>query len=252
MIRNPPAVVASAQGSALRALYVPAFIPAPNRELGDGIRIVAGDHEGEVVIARAIDERTVVERIVLVLDAGGLPCRMRTVRKSAACDPFLSTILATLRSGFRLGLSPPVAYLDGLAAPIGQHLCAHYASRGRETRGLAPDRLERALAHIEANLAESCSLDELARLAQLSPFHFCRMFRRSTGRSPHAYLTERRMQSAKELLDASDTPLADIARLVGFRTQSHFTNAFRQASGIAPGAYRARGRLASIKAREID
>lgn len=252
MIRNPPAIVVSAHGTALRAVYLPALIPAPKGELGDGIRIVAGDHAREVVVATAIDERTVAERVVLVIDAGELPCRMRTVRKRTACDPFLSTLLATLRSGFRLGLSPPAAYLDGLAEPIGQHLCAYYANRGREARGLAPARLERALEHIDANLGESCSLDELAALVHLSPFHFCRMFRRSTGRSPHAYLTERRMQRAKELLDGSDMPIARIARLVGFRTQSHFTNAFRQANGTAPGAYRARGRLASINAREID
>lgn len=122
----------------------------------------------------------------------------------------------------------------------------------RPAAGLSPQRLARVLEHIDAHLGERCPLEELAGVAHLSAFHFSRMFRRSTGRSPHAYLLARRLERGREMLADPGVPIAQIAWLVGFRTQSHFTNAFRRAFGIAPGGYRARGTLASISAREID
>ena len=130
-------------------------------------------------------------------------------------------------------------------------------------RGLSPERLSRVIEHIRVHNAERCTLDELAHVAAMSVFHFSRMFRRTVGLSPHQFLTRQRMSRACELLEGTDVPIAEIARQVGFRTQSHFTNAFRRLISISPGAYRMRSRLgavgvfqpgilASMSAREID
>jgi AraC family transcriptional regulator len=106
--------------------------------------------------------------------------------------------------------------------------------------GLAPHRLHRVLALIEERLAEPIPVHELAASVRMSPYHFARMFKQSTGHPPHHYITWQRMDRAKELLARSSLPLAEIATRVGYRTQSHFTGVFHARVGITPRAYRLR------------
>ena len=105
-------------------------------------------------------------------------------------------------------------------------------------QGLAPHRLKRVLACIDARLAESIHVHDLAREANMSVFHFSRMFKRATGHSPHQYVTLQRVDRARHLLTATSLPIAEIARQVGFRTQPHFTGVFAQHAGTTPKAYR--------------
>ena len=81
-------------------------------------------------------------------------------------------------------------------------------------------------------------LDELAAAACLSPFHFARAFQRTTGKTPYAYLLERRIARAKDRLSHSSLSLVEIAQETGFATQSGFTRAFTKATGIPPGRFR--------------
>ncbi len=93
------------------------------------------------------------------------------------------------------------------------------------------------LPYMEAHLAQSVSLAELADTANLSRHHFCTAFRRSTGMTPHRYLTVRRVERAKRML-AGAAPLAEIALDCGFASQQHFTTVLRQTLGTTPGALR--------------
>lgn len=104
--------------------------------------------------------------------------------------------------------------------------------------GLAPHRLKRVLTCIEARLAERIHVCDLAREANMSAFHFSRMFKRATGHSPHQYVTVQRIERAKQLLATTSTPIGEIARAVGFKTQAHFTGVFAQHAGTTPKAYR--------------
>jgi AraC-like DNA-binding protein len=72
----------------------------------------------------------------------------------------------------------------------------------------------------------------------MSPFHFSRLFKLATGESPHAYLTRRRVERAKELLADSSLPLVHVASAVGFQTQGHFTEVFRRHTGTTPRRFR--------------
>jgi len=74
----------------------------------------------------------------------------------------------------------------------------------------------------------------------LSPFHFSRMFRVSTGRSPHEWIMLKRMARAKSLLACTRMPLPDVAKASGYRTHSHFSGMFHAVVGMTPGQYRAR------------
>ena len=99
-------------------------------------------------------------------------------------------------------------------------------------------RLQRSLDLIEARLASSISLEELAAAACLSPFHFSRLFRRAIGKSPIRYVAERRVRSAQAMLASRTAPLAAIALEGGFGSQSNFTRVFRKLTGTTPGRYR--------------
>ncbi len=89
-----------------------------------------------------------------------------------------------------------------------------------------------------SHLADDVGLDTLAAIADLSPKHFARAFRQSTGMPPHRWLIERRIDRAKALLRTADLSLAEISLACGFADQSHFTAAFRKLVGFTPGGYR--------------
>ena len=134
-------------------------------------------------------------------------------------------------------------------ASVGDDIGVHLATRyGRPAdpascAGLAPHRLQRVLALIDERLAEPIQVRELAEAVHMSPYHFARMFKQSTGQPPHLYITWQRMDRAKELLAHSTLPLAQIASSVGYQTQAHFTGVFHARIGITPRAYRVRCRL---------
>lgn len=105
----------------------------------------------------------------------------------------------------------------------------------REPAG-KPASVRKALELIDAQYARTISLDELAQAAALSRFHFLRSFRDQVGMPPHAYIENRRVAVAQQLI-ASGMPLAQVAVEVGFSSQSHFTQRFRQTLGVTPGRY---------------
>ena len=90
--------------------------------------------------------------------------------------------------------------------------------------------------YLEANFAEDLSLEQLARLVNLSPFHFLRVFSKQIGVSPHLYQTKLRIKAAQNLLNQG-MPLSQVASETGFVDQSHFTKVFKKLVGITPGNY---------------
>ena len=104
--------------------------------------------------------------------------------------------------------------------------------------GLSPAALRRVHVFVEANLAHSIHLNDLAARAALSPYHFARAFKRSAGMTPRVFIEHRRIERAKELLASSTRGLAEIAGETGFNTQSRLTTTFRRRTGTTPAVYR--------------
>ena len=104
--------------------------------------------------------------------------------------------------------------------------------------GLAPRVLKRIQAFIADNLSQPLTLADLAAEAALSDYHFARMFRQTTGQSPHQYVMQQRMDKARQLLRKTQLSLTDIAYDCGFSSLSHFSNRFRVCCGVSPSVYR--------------
>ena len=131
--------------------------------------------------------------------------------------------------------------VDALNTALAVHIARHFhgsALRLLPSGRLVPERLKRVLDYIEAHLSDPLSLNDLAAVACLSPFHFARCFKRSMGVGPHRYVMRRRIEHARRLVLHSTMPLIDVAFAVGFDSQSSFTGCFSREVGISPGRLR--------------
>jgi AraC family transcriptional regulator len=104
--------------------------------------------------------------------------------------------------------------------------------------GLAPWVQRRCSDFMRGRLSEDISLEDLAAEAQLSPFHFARMFKQSVGVPPRVYLTRLRMEKACELLEKTDLPITEIAFEVGYSSNQAFARVFLKERNMTPTAYR--------------
>jgi AraC family transcriptional regulator len=123
-----------------------------------------------------------------------------------------------------------------------------WAVPARGNVGALPmSRLRRVTEYIQQNLDKDLPLAELAALISMSPFHFARLFKGSTGLPPHRFVIRQRIARARACLSTPDLSIAQISRSVGFRTPSHFTTVFRRVTGITPRRFRARHRNDRIR-----
>jgi AraC family transcriptional regulator len=139
---------------------------------------------------------------------------------------------------------PKHEYVNSLAQLLVQHLLEFYPN-GQQTIELANNSsadksifLMRAARFIRDHVEDDLKIVEIAKIANLSPFYFAKMFKSRFGLSPHHYLVEARLTQAQRLLCETLLPLGVIAEKCGFVSQSHFTNAFRKAFGITPRDFR--------------
>ena len=103
-----------------------------------------------------------------------------------------------------------------------------------------PESLQRARKLIDTRYSQPLDLDELARTANFSRFHFLRAFRRAFHATPHEYLTRKRIERAKELLAQSELTITEICFEVGFESLGSFSTLFHKVIGWSPSIYRAR------------
>ena len=104
--------------------------------------------------------------------------------------------------------------------------------------GLPIARLRKAEDYVRAHLAESISIEKLAELTELSPFHFSRVFKQSTGMTPLQFVIRERMLKAQQLIRETSRSLIEIALEVGYTSPSHFAQVFRRTAGMAPTEFR--------------
>jgi AraC family transcriptional regulator len=162
-------------------------------------------------------------------------------------DPEIEKIGLSLLSELRGGGPLGGVYADSLATLLVVRLLrGHYSlgrrsagrMEGRPNTGLSGAALRRVTDYVEENLAQNLTLESIADVAHMSPFHFSRVFKLSTGLSPHQYVLRRRIEKAKGLLAGSDLPLHEVADLSGFTDQSHLARHFRRQLDTTPRSFR--------------
>jgi AraC family transcriptional regulator len=141
------------------------------------------------------------------------------------------------------GLASGRLFLESLGTALAAHLLTHHATRrtALKVHGTAMPRylLRRAIDFINEGLGSDMSLIAIAACVDMSPYHFCRLFKRSTGLSPLQYVRRERIHRAQQLIAEHQLSLAEIADELGFSDQSHFTRTFRGILGVTPSQYSA-------------
>ena len=107
-------------------------------------------------------------------------------------------------------------------------------------RSVSQEALWRAREFIDAHFTQPLNLDDLARTANFSRYHFLRAFRRAFHATPHEYLTRKRVERARELLAESNLTVTEICFTVGFESLGSFSSLFHKIVGWSPSIYRAR------------
>jgi AraC family transcriptional regulator len=153
-------------------------------------------------------------------------------------DILIQGIFCALRQELESGKIGGYLLIDSLKTTLALHLLRNYCTTqprlSSYTDGLSKSQLQQVTEYINEHLHQDIKLIELAAIAQISPYHFLRLFKQAMGITPHQYILQRRIEKAKYLLQESELSIADIAFRVGFCDQSHLTRCFKRLLGITP------------------
>ncbi|GHO78060.1 AraC family transcriptional regulator [Ktedonobacter sp. SOSP1-85] len=198
------------------------------------------EREGEVRHLHLYLSPTFIQEIAASADI--YPDTVEFIGTLGIFDPQIESIALSLFSELRSDGLGGKLYVESLANILGIHLLRQHSSVKQPSLprsvGLDKVTLRRVSMYIEEHLAEGLSLSEIAAVASLSPYHFTRLFKASTGFSPHQYVIQRRIERAKLLLSTTNWSLTTVAHAVGFANESHLALHFKRLTGIIPSSYR--------------
>ena len=153
-------------------------------------------------------------------------------------DVPIQGIFASLRYELETGGIGSQLLVESLKTALAIHLLRNYCTTSPKlscnSDGLSQTKLTLVTNYISEHLHQDMKLDEIAAIAQMSPYHFLRLFKQSLGITPHQYILRKRINKAKYLLQHSKLSIADIATGVGFCDQSHLTRYFKRQMGVTP------------------
>jgi AraC family transcriptional regulator len=126
------------------------------------------------------------------------------------------------------------------------HSCAYLVEKYTDAASEKPDfrgglpirQLRKVEDYVREQFAENISVEALAGLVELSPFHFSRVFKQATGMSPLQFVTRERITRAQQLIRETSRSLIEIAFEVGYTSPSHFAQVFRRVVGVKPTEFR--------------
>ena len=188
-------------------------------------------HLGLPIFARAIEE---------AFEKNLETIHLRDV--SGFKDTFLAALLEELRGEVSSGRPASPLFVQGVAQALAVHLARNYTELTKDVQeykgGLPGFKLRKITELMAAHLEEEFSLIRLAQEADMSEFHFSRLFKRTTGLTPSQYFIHLRMEKARRLLRETTKSVIEIGLEVGYTSPSHFAQVFRREVGIPPSEYR--------------
>jgi AraC family transcriptional regulator len=150
-------------------------------------------------------------------------------------DDELAGVVRAMVREVQEGCPHGALYAESLSASVLMRVARTHGRARRERGMLTASQLRRVDALIADGTAGGLTLAALADAAGYSKAQFVRLFRRSTGTSPHQYVLQRRLDRARHLIVTSTLPLAQVASEAGFSSQSHLNSAFVRRYGHTPG-----------------
>jgi AraC family transcriptional regulator len=171
------------------------------------------------------------------------PNRVEVVPQFLFRDPVIEGITTRLAWEAQNGSPSGRMYADSACEFLAHHIICSYSSLSipppRVSGGLRGDRLKLVVDYIHDNLAQPITLWHLANIAGVTVRHFERAFRQATSVPPHAYILQKRLDLARELLlNRPLISIQDIAAQTGFSSSAHLASAFRRQTGYSPSTFR--------------
>jgi len=164
--------------------------------------------------------------------------RIELVEQRRSTDPTLRHIAMALLTGIQTADALDRMYGEALSTALAIHLLREYGATVLEPKrqygGLPREKLARAVEYIQDQLVTDLTVSGIAKAVYMSPYHFTRLFKESTGQSPYQYVVDARVRKAKELLTTGKFTISEAARQVGFVDQSHLTRHFKRVFGLPP------------------
>ena len=186
------------------------------------------------------------------------PDRFELGEQRGRTDPTTRHIAMALRAGLQGGRANDSMYGEALSTALAVHLLREYCGTavGPQHTGsrLTREKLMRAVEYIQDQLDANLTVSGIARTVHMSPYHFTRLFKQSTGLSPYRYVIQARTKKAKELLTSDKLSIIEIAHRVGFADQSHLTRHLKRIFGVTPRVLRKNRDMEqdSLKDRQED
>lgn len=200
--------------------------------------------QAQCVVALAIDGGTLARMSVECRGAPAPELRLEAAVQDESLKHMILALAHERRTGGRAGR----VFSEMLGSSIASYVLQRYSAVHRvsmfQKGGLAPLPLRRVKEYVRSNLARDLSLSELAGLVQMSPWHFGKAFKISTGETVHQYILNCRMSLAEALLKDKRFRICDAAAMVGIPNQSHFAAMFHKRHGCTPTQHRRRHSIA--------
>lgn len=170
-----------------------------------------------------------------------IPEKLELIPRFTINDALLQQIVLAIENEILESAALNRLYFESLQNTFLLHLLRHHCNlkitNPNLSSGLTQSQLKEIIDYININLSKNLGLTELAKIIQVSPPHFGRLFKLTMGLSPYQYVLQCRIQQAKKLLAKGKLTQVEIAQTLGFYDQSHFSRVFRKAVGVTPRQY---------------
>jgi AraC family transcriptional regulator len=211
------------------AMIAPAFV---NYQLANSSAIES--------ISIFLDPAFVAHTVYEAID----PDRVELTLCLGTFDPLIYGIGLSLKAELEAGSNASSFYVESLANTLATHLLKKYTARPIPLMAgdaqLSTRTFGQVMEYVNTYLDRPITLNDLAQIAGMSRFYFCRLFKQTTGISPHQYIIQQRVERAQQLLLTTPLGISEIAFACGFANQSHLTRYFKRITKVTPTVFRTR------------